>query len=113
MIDSFLFSLEHDAEEGLWRFTIPDNHAIFAGHFPQHPILPGIAHLAIAVEASRRIPGLANHALTRVEAVRFSRPIHPEEACEIVVTAEQDATTIRFELRCAGVVASRGVLVFG
>lgn len=111
MIDSSLFALEHDAEKGSWRFTISGRHAIFDGHFPQLPILPGIAHLAIAAEAARRTPGLARYSLKRVEGVRFTRPIHPDEPCEVVVTPDQDASTFRFELRCSGELASWGILV--
>ena len=33
------------------RIAIPEGSPFFAGHFPGHPILPGIAHLALLARA--------------------------------------------------------------
>ena len=49
------FRLLATGEEGRFRVEIPAASPLFAGHFPGHPILPGIAHLAI-VERALGIP---------------------------------------------------------
>lgn len=71
----------------------------FHGHFDGAPILPGVAHIALAAEAAAR-------PLRGVRDVRFKRPIVPGEAVEVILDGE------RFEIRANGEIASTGTLVF-
>jgi 3-hydroxymyristoyl/3-hydroxydecanoyl-(acyl carrier protein) dehydratase len=106
------FNLEHDSSTGHWRTTLPSGHPCFDGHFPDTPILPGIAHLALVLEACRQSNWLGDAVLTRLEDIRFSHPIGPDEPCEITLIQRAAPTSVRFEIVCQGMVASKGLLVF-
>ena len=94
-----------------WPFTVPANHPCFAGHFDDGAVLPGVAHLSVALEAcallNPRVP-----ALLALEDVRFMRPVLPGDACHVAITPGDEAWSRRFEIHCHGDAASRGVLVF-
>lgn len=98
------------APSASWRFSLAADDPCFAGHFDGEPVLPGIVHVAVAIEACALWqPGLP--ALVAVEDLRFMRPVLPGDACEVTV-ATAAASSVRFEIRCDEAAASRGVLVF-
>jgi len=65
---------------------------VFAGHFPQHPVLPGVLHCEMAFQAAAVLMsrmGVAGEGqipvATRLNNVRFRRMIHPGETVDIEV----------------------------
>ena len=72
------------------------------------PILPGVAHLGLALAAL----GSGERALKGVRAVRFKRPLVPGDEVEVVLEESPADFAVRFEIRCRGEVASRGLLLF-
>ncbi len=54
----------------------------FCGHFPGNPILPGIAQLALVIDAIGQASD-ATVRLKQINRVRFKRPIRPGESIEI------------------------------
>ena len=94
-------------DDGSWLFSLPDGHPAFVDHFPGFPILPGVAHVALALQAAQR---RRQAVLIGVRAVRFLRPIGPGEDIELVLGEELLGST-RFELRTREGVASRGELL--
>ncbi|MBE7213530.1 MAG: hypothetical protein INR65_21140 [Gluconacetobacter diazotrophicus] len=40
-----------------WTFTVPVDHPLFEGHFPGHPILPGVVTLGWLLAAAERFLG--------------------------------------------------------
>lgn len=91
---------------GTWRCRFEAAHPVFDGHFPCAPILPGVAHVALALEVLEREGGAPAFAIRRA---RFLRPMAPGEDIEITVVVES-AGVARFELATSRGVASRGVL---
>lgn len=83
------------------RITIPADSPFFAGHFPGHPILPGIAHLALVAQA------LGNPPLAEVKTLKLRRPVGPGNVLDLTV---EDG---RFELRRGDEVVSNGLVVLG
>jgi 3-hydroxyacyl-[acyl-carrier-protein] dehydratase len=88
---------------------IAPDHPAYQGHFPGHPLLPGVVLLAealAAIESNAPAPGKA----WVVENAKFLLPVEPGTP----LTLSRDALAsgaVRFEIRCpAGVVAS-GVMV--
>jgi acyl-coenzyme A synthetase/AMP-(fatty) acid ligase/3-hydroxymyristoyl/3-hydroxydecanoyl-(acyl carrier protein) dehydratase len=80
------------------------------GHFPEAPVLPGVAQLHALVVGPTRVawPGLG--AVLTLPRVRFLQPVVPGDALRVVL--EREAGWVRFEItrdqeRCAG-----GVVVF-
>jgi 3-hydroxyacyl-[acyl-carrier-protein] dehydratase len=57
---------------------------VFAGHFPGHPILPGVFQLEMARVAAEAVAGSALVVREIVKA-KFRRPIRPEETIRVEV----------------------------
>jgi len=97
------FLLLETGEENRFRIEIPAASPLFAGHFPGHPILPGIAHLAI-VERALGAP------LTAVRSMKIRRPVAPGETLELSLGSPGEDGWTRFEVRLPeGVVGSGAV----
>ena len=97
-------------------FQIREDSPWFAGHFPQEPILPGVAILSMAAEMitylerdlqrKTRIAGL--------KRVRFRLPIKPRDMVTLELTCEKDdrilnyrfQACVRGEIACTGVILS-------
>ncbi len=87
-----------------FRVEIPRESPWFEGHFPGHPILPGIAHLAVA-----------ERALGSLAAVRFlklRRPVTPGDVLDLAVR-ESDDGWVQFELRRGEETVSGGTVRIG
>ena len=80
-------------------FEIAKDHPAYQGHFPGHPVLPGVVLLAEAMRA------LAKEGWN-VEGAKFLMPVEPG----MPLTLEHEALAsgvVRFAIRCAdGVVAT-------
>jgi 3-hydroxymyristoyl/3-hydroxydecanoyl-(acyl carrier protein) dehydratase len=76
------------------RVEIPADSPFFAGHFPGHPILPGIAHpllVARALGSTARI--------TEVGTLKLRSPVRPGDVLDLSGTGPGDDGIVRFELR--------------
>lgn len=95
----------------VWPFTLAAHDPCFAGHFDDDPILPGVMHIAVALEACTLLnPGLPP--LVACEDVRFLRPVRPGDICQVAISAGRDGAAWRFEVVASGEAASRGGLIF-
>ncbi len=88
----------------------------FSGHFPEEPILPGIAILSMVAEAFRRQGSEKGGriAIKGVRKVRFRRPVRPGETLSISVSsaaADDGGHDHRFEVAVQGHMVCTGVMV--
>jgi 3-hydroxyacyl-[acyl-carrier-protein] dehydratase len=88
--------------------VLPDS-PWFGGHFPENPILPGIAQLEMAIDAIRLV-GKRNLSVTGFRKVRFKRVIRPGEKLKVIATprkSQEGSYAFRIlvedELACNGV----------
>lgn len=97
------------------RFEVHENSPWFAGHFPGHPILPGIAHLALLAEA------LGNPPLSEVKTLKLRKPVSPGDVLDLstnegnvgnVGNVGEDGA-VRFEIRRGDEVVSNGAVRIG
>ena len=93
-------------------FRLEPGSPALSGHFPGHPILPGIAHLALALQGAREIEGFGVELLS-LHGVRFRHPVGPEDTVELIVVRGSGPGALRFEIRRGEMVASNGALVVG
>jgi|UPI000826ED83 3-hydroxymyristoyl/3-hydroxydecanoyl-(acyl carrier protein) dehydratase len=93
--------------EQAWR--VPADHPAFAGHFPGHPIVPGVVLLDRAVQMAQRLRGgpLAGWQVTQV---KFLSPCGPDD--ELVFALRDGARGgLAFSVHCGDrEVASGGLL---
>jgi 3-hydroxymyristoyl/3-hydroxydecanoyl-(acyl carrier protein) dehydratase len=95
------FRLLETGEGHRFRVEIPAASPLFAGHFPGHPILPGVAHLAI-VERALGVPIIAGRSL------RLRRPVTPGEALDLSLGPPGDDGWTRFDISREGAPVSGG-----
>jgi len=91
----------------LATFPLPAGSPFFTGHFPGHPILPGIAHLALVTQA------LGGAAVTAIPSLRLRNPVHPGDVLAAAIDGPAEDGTVRFELRRDEEVASSGTIRVG
>ncbi|MCA6216627.1 hypothetical protein KGA65_08770 [Ideonella sp. B7] len=73
--------------------SIPADHPAFAGHFPTHPIVPGVVLLALAQQA---LEAQFGEVFAGLASAKFLRPLGPGEAVWLTSTATD--TGVSFSL---------------
>lgn len=77
------------------KYETKADHPIFEGHFPGHPILPGVVQVEMMAQASSFIITLMKEftektkldtALVSVSNAKFRRPIYPDMKLDIKTT---------------------------
>jgi 3-hydroxymyristoyl/3-hydroxydecanoyl-(acyl carrier protein) dehydratase len=85
------------------RIEVPEGSLFFAGHFPGHPILPGIAHLALVAQGSP---------VSEVRNLKLRRPVVPGDVLDLSLE-EGESGLVRFELRRSDEAVSNGMIRVG
>ena len=70
-------------------------HPVFAGHFPEHPVVPG----ACLVQIAEELATLSLHQPIRLTAIRnlkFRQPVTPEQ--EVTFALQCDSSTIKCQI---------------
>jgi 3-hydroxymyristoyl/3-hydroxydecanoyl-(acyl carrier protein) dehydratase len=86
------------------RFAIPEDSPFFTGHFPGHPILPGIAHPLLVAQC------LGGRTITEIPSLKLRNPVGPGDVLDLTATGPADDGTVKFELRRGGDPISSGTL---
>lgn len=79
----------------------------FDGHFDGAPILPGIAHLALVLDACAARFGIPCD-LTGIGDVRWRRGIRPGDELSIAISGQLSDAAVRFSIRCGTEIVSNG-----
>jgi acyl-coenzyme A synthetase/AMP-(fatty) acid ligase len=89
---------------------IPADHATFAGHFPGHPVLPGVSLLALVLQALADQPGLAAKVsgTPRIENAKFLAPVGP--GARLTLALKEQGSGVAFEVRNGDTTVARGQL---
>ena len=83
----------------------------FSGHFPGEPILPGVAQLAIALDAIKKL-NQRSLRISGVKRIRFKQVIRPDDKLKITVAPhKKDALSYLFSIMVNGELASSGILM--
>jgi len=94
------------------RLRVPYDMAIFRGHFPSAPIVPGVMQVGWAVGLART-HGLARGSLAGIDAAKFRRLVRP--GMRLVARVERGARPgqVSFRYECGDTVVATGRLQFG
>jgi 3-hydroxymyristoyl/3-hydroxydecanoyl-(acyl carrier protein) dehydratase len=92
----------------LLAVRIPEASPLFAGHFPGHPILPGVAQLALVTRALHdwRGPGMA---VSGVRSLKLRRPVGPGDTLTVRLSAGDGA--VGFIIERGSEMVSRGTVL--
>lgn len=99
-----------DAPAGDVTLAIPPDHPAFAGHFPGHPVLPGVSLLALVLQALRQRPDLADKVsgTPRIDNAKFLAPVGPGARLKLSFKAQ--GHSVAFEVKDGDTVVARGQL---
>jgi 3-hydroxyacyl-[acyl-carrier-protein] dehydratase len=99
------------------RKTFADDEYFFAGHYPDYPLVPGVLLCEAALQAGAILMAYSAEScddrmpvVTRMNDVRFKRPVRPGETIDIDVTWREqlaDASFFEAKVTCNGKVALR------
>ena len=90
--------------------TVTKDHPALSGHFPGHPIVPGVIVLDEVIETLKHRYG-EGLVVTGLPAVKLSSPLKPEEALVITIEPE-DSATAAFTCRVGNRVIASGSVCF-
>lgn len=99
---SFALATLAALERGERVFTVQSDHPAFAGHFPGHPVLPGVVLLALVMEALGDKAGPT----PRIENAKFLSPVKPGATLTLALTGQ--GARHAFELRQGDTAVARG-----
>ena len=90
-------------------FTIKPDHPALPGHFPGHPVVPGVVvidHLVLAMGALH-----PDRACTGVRRMKFLRPLLPGETVEVMFgEAKADSITVKAQVAGQPLIEGRLIL---
>jgi len=94
------------AEVARHGLCVPAGHPVFAGHFPDAPLVPAVMLLAAVAEALAAERG---QVLGGVREAKFLAPLLPDVAAEVTLEA-LDTRRTRFLIRTLEAVIARGIV---
>lgn len=90
------------------RVRVPETSPWFSGHFPDFPVLPGIAQLAMVRDAVSRISG-KEVGVGGLRRVRFKQMIRPGQELDVAIARQGRTGEFTFritagpDLVCSGI----------
>ena len=90
--------------------TINSDHPALPGHFPGHPVVPGVIVLEEVIQALSEIYG-QGLIVTGMPAVKLSSPLRPGERLTITVES-QDTNTAAFTCEVGSRLVASGSIRF-
>ena len=94
----------------LATLRVPRDHAIFAGHFPGMPLVPGVMLLEWTLREAARALGIEPRDL-RIRDSKFLAPLRPDEQAELFLAMTSRTHAFRIcrgtELLASGVLEQK------
>lgn len=103
-----LLSAEVSPGQALLRLAVPPELALFHGHFPTVPIVPGAQLAGWAADYAQRHLGWA-HGTRRARQLKFRRIVQP--GLEVELHLQADAARLAFRYQREGVLHAAGELL--
>jgi len=112
--------LDSDTGHAVASKYVTRNEAVFNGHFPDYPVLPGVLQVAAMAQASRVLfsvmfPGEGHPYVTHLHRIKFRSPVQPGMilAIDCRFHKQNDDGSVEFEVKnsiVGGKLASSGFI---
>lgn len=86
-------------------FHIAPSHPCLPGHFPDHPVVPGVLLLE---QVANGLRAWRDQRMVRVREAKFLAPLQPDESVELRLM--QISGCVRFEMRRKDQLIARGIV---
>ncbi|MBS0975225.1 3-hydroxyacyl-ACP dehydratase FabZ family protein [Serratia rubidaea] len=96
-----------DTNHATVTMRLPAELAWFRGHFPQHPILPGVAQVNWAMQFAAALLPIEGD-FSGMEVLKFQRPILPLETVTLALEWQPARQKLLFSYCFGEVIASSG-----
>lgn len=105
--------LDGDTTTATAMLSVTDDLAIFDGHFPGTPIVPGVAQLDwVMALAPQRLPVPSRDRFARLDTLKFQAVIRPGTDVRLALTWQPDACALGFRLTSDDGPHASGKIVF-
>lgn len=93
LLDNFYTIHRIDKADPDWKVTIELNpdHAIYKGHFPEQPIVPGVCMLQMIKESAEEIVGSPLQ-FSQITSCKFLSAIDPTVTCTLELSIKWEET---------------------
>jgi 3-hydroxymyristoyl/3-hydroxydecanoyl-(acyl carrier protein) dehydratase len=95
-----------------FRVYLPENLLVFQGHFPQEPILPGVAQIHWSIKWGLQFFNIRNGFLG-MEQIKFHMPAKPGDHLNGFLYWNPEKSQLFFRYTLAGKVVSSGRIRIG
>lgn len=92
-------------------FHLPADLVWFRGHFPDEPVLPGLAQLRLAIRSVPALTGPESQPRA-IHQLKFKLPVRPDQIIELALRRNDDGATVLFSIRSAAGEHSSGRLTY-
>ena len=108
--------LERDSDSIVCEKTFREDEFFFQGHYPDHPLVPGVILCEAAMQAgalllAERLSGVAGVPVaTRMNDVKFRRMVRPGETIQMHISLNEQVSSAFFleaQVKCQGKTAVR------
>jgi len=111
MIDGPQILSDEEIENGLQlRLRVPADLSYFEGHFPEHPVLPGVVQLRW-VDALARQFKLISGEFVRIEKLKFMRIMSKDYEVQLDLTVPKE-NTLQFQYSSERGIHASGKMIF-
>jgi 3-hydroxyacyl-[acyl-carrier-protein] dehydratase len=92
--------------------VVPAGSSWFSGHFPDEPIVPGIAELSMIFDIIKSFyyKNIENLKLVSYKKIRFKYIVRPDELLDIIITSVEKLNTFSFKINAGDNLACSGYI---